>query len=97
MKEVLLVQDGLTYVSGQDAITARDAEGNELARIDIHEASPKVYDICHTFVDPVLRGRGVASVLTGLAVERVQKEGATVTASCSYGKAWLEKHPDQVK
>ncbi|MGN1022575.1 MAG: GNAT family N-acetyltransferase [Lachnospiraceae bacterium] len=97
MEEVLLTQDGLTYVSGQDAITARDSGGNELARIDIHEVSPKVYDICHTFVDPSLRGRGIASVLTGLAVERVQKEGASVTASCSYGKAWLSRHQNSAE
>jgi predicted GNAT family acetyltransferase len=43
-------------------------------------------------VDDALRGRGIAGRLTALAVSRIEKNGGTVQASCSYGQHWLSSH-----
>ena len=47
--------------------------------------------INHTFVDPSLRGQGIADKLVSMAVEQIEKSGATVTATCSYAAKWLNK------
>ena len=43
-------------------------------------------------VDDSLRGQGVAGTLMELAVQAIQEQGGTVTATCSYAQHWLEKH-----
>ena len=43
-----------------------------------------VLDITHTFVDPSLRGQGVAKELVDRCDAFCKKEGLIVVASCSY-------------
>ena len=50
------------------------------------------YNIYHTFVDESLRGQGVASKLVEEAVKEIKSKGGKIKATCSYAKAWLEKH-----
>ncbi|SPF56668.1 Acetyltransferase [Candidatus Desulfosporosinus infrequens] len=52
-------------------------------------------DIDHTYVNPVLRGKGVAAELMGVVAEYFRKERLKTTASCSYANIWLKRHEKQ--
>lgn len=51
-------------------------------------------NIDHTYVNPILRGKGVASDMMEVAVEYLKQKGLKASATCSYAKAWLEKQKD---
>lgn len=51
-------------------------------------------DIDHTFVDPSLRGQGVAGELMARAVQAIRATGRKARPTCSYAAAWFEKHPE---
>jgi predicted GNAT family acetyltransferase len=71
-------------------VYAEDGEG-ELTYLRKGE---KVLDLVHTAVDPNLEGRGVASALVRAAVDHARTAGLRIVPSCSYVRAWLERHPD---
>lgn len=51
-------------------------------------------DINHTYVDPSLRGQGVAGEMMEAVALRLRQDGLKAVASCSYANAWLMKHRD---
>lgn len=63
-----------------------------LAEITFPETQKGVFCINHTFVDSSLRGQGIASKLVEMAIQEIQKQNGTVTATCSYAQKWLDKH-----
>lgn len=81
----LAVEKNRVYLGDADA---------PLAEITFLEVQPGVYCIDHTFVDPSLAGQGVGGRLAAQAVAAIRERGGSVTATCSFAKAWLEKHPD---
>lgn len=70
------------------------ADDAVLAQITFPEVTPGVYCIDHTFVDPSLAGQGIGGKLVAQAVAAIRAKGGQMTATCSFAKAWLEKHPD---
>jgi len=52
-------------------------------------------DIDHTYVNPVLRGQGVAGIMMELAAQYIREKGLRATASCSYANAFLKKHREE--
>ena len=51
-------------------------------------------DIQHTIVPPELSGQGIGGEMVQEAVAFARAEGLEVVATCSYARAWLDKHPD---
>lgn len=49
-------------------------------------------DIDHTYVNPLLRGKGIAGKMMAVVAEYLRKESLKATATCSYANAWLKKH-----
>ena len=49
-------------------------------------------DIDYTYVNPQLRGRGIASKMMEVVAEYLRKNSLKATATCSYANAWLKKH-----
>lgn len=54
-----------------------------------------VVDINHTFVDPSLRGQGIAGELMSRAVASIRATGRRAHPTCSYAVKWFEKHPEE--
>lgn len=48
-------------------------------------------DYCHTFVPEELRGRGVAAVLTRVALEYARERGLEVLPSCNYIETFMRR------
>ncbi|MDE6298753.1 MAG: N-acetyltransferase [Muribaculaceae bacterium] len=53
-----------------------------------------VSTIDHTFVDPSLRGQGIAGKLVKLAADKILEEGNKIAATCTYAVAWFKRHPE---
>lgn len=73
-------------------ITGRDDQGRLLAEATFVFRGKGEVDIDHTFVDPSLRGQGVAAQLMTVVAEYLRKNGLKASASCSYANAWLQKN-----
>ena len=71
-----------------------ERDGQLIAEITFPEEDG-VAVIDHTFVDPSLRGQGMADKLVRAALEQIRKNGGTPAATCTYAVSWLEKHPEQ--
>ena len=69
-----------------------EQNGKVLAEIEFEKVREDTYSSFYTFVDESLRGQGVASKLVEKAVDEIAKRNGKVEATCSYAKAWLEKH-----
>ncbi|HOP10902.1 MAG TPA: GNAT family N-acetyltransferase [Oscillospiraceae bacterium] len=52
-------------------------------------------DIDHTYVNPVLRGQGVAGKMMEVVAEYLKGEGLRASASCSFANAWLQKNRER--
>lgn len=67
-------------------------DGNDASvEYDVHDGT---LDIVHTFVPHPLEGRGIASQLVRTAYDYAREKGLKPTATCTYAKAWLDRHPD---
>lgn len=70
-------------------------EKNELmAEVTYEYLGDNEVNINHTYVNPVLRGQGVAGELLRLLAEYLRKNGLKATATCSYAISWLNRHED---
>lgn len=58
--------------------------GEKVAELSYFYETPKRLNANHTFVDPSLRGQGVADALYQALVSFVQKETLELIPSCSY-------------
>ena len=82
----------MNFIKGENRIYVEDENGKVIAEIEYEKLEGNTYNIYHTFVDESLRGQGVASKLVEEAVKEIKSKGGKVQATCSYAKAWLEKH-----
>lgn len=53
-----------------------------------------VVEIKTTFVDPSLRGQGIAKEMTLAFVEYARKEGLLIVPSCSYSIKFFDENPE---
>ena len=51
-------------------------------------------DIDHTYVNPILRGKGVAGKMMEVVADYLREKSLKATATCSYANIWLRRHSD---
>ena len=61
-----------------------DESGQMIAKITYKEEDNQVWNADHTFVDPALRGQGIALKLVDSLVELAVKEGKKILPTCPY-------------
>ncbi|MCV0441120.1 MAG: N-acetyltransferase [Hydrogenophaga sp.] len=66
-------------------------EGRRIAEMTYHRTSPSLVVVDHTFVDPALRGQGVARQLQDAMVAWARDTGNKVVPVCSYVKARFDQ------
>ncbi len=82
----------MDFITEKDRIYATDSSGKIIAEVTF-PTEDGVSTIDHTFVDPSLRGQGVAGKLVKLAADHMA-EGNRIAAICSYAVAWFKRHPE---
>jgi predicted GNAT family acetyltransferase len=65
-----------------------------IAVLTYREVDTATLDFDHTFVPPALRGGGIASRLTGRALDYARARGAKVIPSCPFVAVYIERHPE---
>ena len=83
----------MEFITEKDRIYATDPAGKIVAEVTFPTANG-VSTINHTFVDPSLRGEGIAGKLVNLAADKILAEGNKIAATCSYAVAWFRRHPE---
>lgn len=83
------------YADGR--IYSKDEEGNLLAEVTYVKVNNKEINIDHVYVNPILRGKGVAGKAMLVVVDFLRKEGIKATATCSYANGWFVKNIDKYK
>ncbi len=83
----------MEFITEKDRIYATDESGGLIAEVTFPTVDG-VSVINHTFVDPSLRGQGVADKLVKLAADTIMERGDKIAAMCTYAVAWFERHPE---
>ncbi len=83
----------MNFITEKDRIYATDPSGKIVAEVTF-PTEDGISTIDHTFVDPSLRGQGVAGKLVKLAADKILSEGNKIAATCSYAVAWFKRHPE---
>lgn len=74
----------------EDCIFLLDSEDQKIAQIDFPLIDGS-YTFNHTFVDPSLRGSGIAKKMIQKAEEIIIKKQGTIKATCSYAVHYFDK------
>ncbi len=69
-------------------------ENQILGEIDYPKVDENTVNISHTYVDPSLRGQGVADKMMESVFKYLNNKNQKVICTCSYAIKWLEKHPE---
>lgn len=83
----------MEFITEKDRIYSTDKSGRIIAEVTF-PTSNRVSTIDHTFVDPTLRGQGVAEKLVKMAADKILSDGNKIAATCSYAVAWFQRHPE---
>ncbi|OJF93024.1 GNAT family N-acetyltransferase [Alkalibacterium sp. 20] len=83
----------MEFIKGENRFY-KEENGELLAEITY---VPKDYivEVDHVFVDPSLRGQGVAEKLVERVVEEMQKEGKKIVPVCPYVDTLFERKPEK--
>lgn len=68
-----------------DGLITYVVDGKVLAKIEFPaNENGNIWDITHTFVDPTLRGQGIANQLLAEVMHLAKKQGKLVKATCPF-------------
>lgn len=76
----------------KERIYSVDKNGELMAETTLVSKAKGEVDIDHTYVNPVLRGKGVAGEMMKVVAAYLSRESLKATATCSYANAWLKRH-----
>lgn len=85
--------DRMKFTQEPGRIFAQDESGKLLAEVTFPDRGDAV-EINHTFVDPSLRGQGVAGQLLQAVADTLRAGGRRAIPTCSYAVRWFEAHPE---
>lgn len=75
-------------------VYSTDEKGELMSEATLVKKENGEVDIDHTYVNPVLRGQGVAGKLMETVADYLREKGLKTTASCSYANTWLKRNAD---
>lgn len=85
----------MEFLKKEGRIYKEDDNGEEIAVITYVPVTDDVVDANHTFVDPSLRGQGIAEKLVEALVDDMEKEGKKIKPGCPYVEALFERKTDK--
>ena len=84
----------MEWIFEENKVKFVDEFGKEVAKAILSTCSNGDINIEHVFVDPSLRGQGMAAITMEKVVEHLRCNNKKAIASCSYANAWLHSHKE---
>lgn len=84
----------MKYTREPNRVFAENEKGNFMAEVTFPEYEEDIVTIDHTYVDPSLRGQGVATELMRHAYEHIKANGKKARATCPYAISWFRRNPE---
>lgn len=84
----------MNFIQEANKIFLNDDNNHMIAVVTFPKVSEGIVAIDHTFVDPSLRGQGVAGKLMEAAVAYFRSQNIKAKPTCSYAVKWFEEHPE---
>ncbi|NLJ89393.1 MAG: N-acetyltransferase [Clostridiales bacterium] len=84
----------MSFKHETDRIYLENENGDVVAEVTFPVLNDEVVNINHTFVDPSLRGQGVASKLMLEVAKKLRQENKKAMISCSYAVQWFDKNKE---
>ncbi len=86
----------MDFVHNENQIALYSENNDLLAEITFPYTDTKkdTVNINHTFVDPSLRGQGIAGKLMAALIDEITKRDLKVVPTCSYAQGWFRKHQE---
>lgn len=82
----------MDFKQDENKIYLNDDNNHMIAVVTFPKVSEGVVNLDHTFVDPSLRGQGVAGKLMEAAVAYFRSHDLKVKPTCSYAVKWFSEH-----
>ena len=76
----------MQFIIENHKIYAQNEAGERLAEVDFPALDENTVSIDHTFVDPSLRGQGVAATLMKMTIEELRRSGRKAVPVCSFAQ-----------
>jgi uncharacterized protein len=84
----------MNFIYEDNKIYVKNDEGAVIVNATFPFIEDGVVVVDHTFVDPTLRGQGIASLLMHEVYKHAKKMGFKVVATCPYAVVWFKKHKE---
>ena len=84
----------MQYTYKHDELFVLKEDGHYLIHATFPLYEEGVVNIDHTYVDPSLRGQGVASQMMHDVMKYLKDQHLHVVATCPYAVVWLKKHKE---
>ena len=84
----------MNFIQDINKIYLNDDNNHMIAVVTFPKESEGVVNVDHTFVDPSLRGQGIAGKLMEAATAYFRANNLKARPTCSYAVKWFEEHPE---
>lgn len=84
----------MNFIYEPNQIFVKDEDNNIIVKATFPFINENVVNVNHTFVDPKLRGQGIASILMHEVIQYAKKMNYKIVATCPYAVVWLKKHKE---
>jgi predicted GNAT family acetyltransferase len=84
----------MDFIQEANKIYLNDDNNHMIAVVTFPKVNEGVVNLDHTFVDPSLRGQGVAGKLMEAAVAYFRSNDLKVKPTCSYAVKWFSEHSE---
>jgi len=85
----------MNFIHTEDRIYYENDSKKLLAEVRFPLKEDGVVEINRTFVDPSLRGQGVANLLLEAAYKQLKLNNLSVIPTCSYALVWFKRNTDK--
>lgn len=84
----------MNYKEEKNRFYIEDANGTEIGEVTFSSAGDSLLIIDHTFVSEAYRGKGIASQLVKLVVDKALQEEKKIVPLCPFAKAEFLRKPE---
>ena len=84
----------MDFEKAENRFYKNNEDGKRIAEVTYVPSGEDKVILDHTFVDPSLRGQGIAEELVNRVVKEMQTENKKIIPLCPYAKTLFERKPN---